>query len=167
MGLQLEPFTVEFENITWLDTEGDIDVFEIIPADERPVAIYGWDIHNVGGTADAGDAEEEFLRFRCIRGHTTPGTGGVAATPRGLAAPGATAGFGADTNNIGIATAGTVHNLMSPGWNVRVPFEKWFVEEAWQWVTQAESSWVLRLMAAVAADDLVVSGTLFCLEQKT
>ena len=100
-----------------------------------------------------------------IRGHTTGGNG-TSTTPRPLASPGATAGFAAEVIATTPATAGTTHDLWSGGWNVRIPLEKWFPEEAWQWVTQAETTWVLRMLSTVA-DDILVSGTLYCLEQKS
>jgi hypothetical protein len=63
-------YSTTFQNIT---ISAQQDLFEISPADDMPcVALGFW----FSQGSDAGDAEEEFLRIACIRGHTTSGSGG-------------------------------------------------------------------------------------------
>ncbi len=70
-------YLVPFENVTCTSSQ---DFWEIQPADDKPIRILGWNLSNVGGTADAGDAQEEFLRMSIVRGHTSSGSGGTSPT---------------------------------------------------------------------------------------
>ena len=117
-------------------------------------------LSNVGGTADAGDAQEELLRLLVRRGHTTIGTGGTVLTPRPLNPNSAAAGFSASSIVGTVATAGTTHDLHADGWNVRVPYVWLPTPELRPVVTAGETSLVIRLVAA-PADALTISGTLY------
>lgn len=153
--------TVEFEAQTITNAGGDRDLFYIAPADDKPCVIWGWYFCQF---SDVGDAAEEMLRLRLIRGHTTVGSGGAAATP-GMLLPGDTAaGYTARTNDTTIASAGTAVNLISGGFNIRSGEIFWLPERVRPHVTQAQGSIVLRLMAA-PTDDVTLSGTLFVEEQ--
>src|SRR5262245_54489209 len=74
-------YTVVFENVT---VSASQDLFELTPADDKPVRLRGLVLSNVGGIADAGDAQEELLRLLVRRGHSTGGSGGTAPTARPL-----------------------------------------------------------------------------------
>ena len=56
------------------------DLFEITPADDKPVEIVGIEL---GQSSDAGDAADELLQISIIRGFTTSGSGGTAPTRAG------------------------------------------------------------------------------------
>lgn len=150
-------YTVVFENVSVSVAQ---DFFELTPADDKPVRICGLWLDNVGGTADAGDAQEELLRIRIIRGHTTGGSGGSAPTPTPVSPNDAAAGFSAEANNTTIASVGTTTELCSFGWNVRVPLREWFPDEFGPQASQANTTIVVRLGAA-PADAVSMSGTLF------
>lgn len=152
-------YTVTFENGTLATASGDYDIFTVTPADDEPVAILGFEFDNVGGTADAGDAQEELLRLAFIRGHTSPGTGGASATPVALDPRDETASFTARTMDTAIGTGGSTVTPWAGGWNNRItgPIEL----PRPILVTQANTSIVLRCLST-AADDLSVSGTLWC-----
>jgi hypothetical protein len=151
-------YTVEFEAVT---VTAQVDFFELTPADDKPVEILGIFLSQ---SSDTGDAQEEILRYRVIRGHTTSGSGGSAPTPRPLNRSDAAAGFAAETNNTTIASAGTTHNLHSDTFNVRTGLQLWLPEGCEWEATQADTTLVVRLMAA-PADSLTMSGTLYVREQ--
>ena len=159
-------YTVEFENQAWAAADTDVDLFELTPADDKPVKILGIFLANVG--ADVGDAEEEMIRLQIIRGHTVSGSGGATPTPRPLAnSGGLAAGFTADTMNDVIATTGTVHNLFSDGWNIRVPYQMIFPalpEDMRPGAGQGNTTILLRGHTTVA-DTINVSGTMFVGEE--
>jgi len=151
-------YTVEFEAVA---VTAQVDFFELTPADDKPIKIAGIFLSQ---SSDFGDAQDEGLRYRIIRGHTTSGSGGAAPTPRPLNRSEAAAGFTAETCNTTIASVGTTHNLHSDVFNVRVGLALWLPDGCeWQ-ATQADTTLVVRLMAA-PADSLTMSGTLYVIEQ--
>jgi hypothetical protein len=149
-------YTVEFENAAITAANGDYDLFELTPSDDRPIKIIAITLDVL---TELGDAQEEILRYRVIRGHTTSGNG-TATTPRPVDPRDAAAGFTAETVGSTIASSGTVVNLHSGGFNVRVG-ERLFLPDKCSWkADQGDTTIVVRLMAAVA-DDLNMSGTLY------
>lgn len=137
------------------------DLFYIAPADDKPVRVIGWDLSQ---TTDLGDAQEEILRMKLVRGHTTVGSGGNSATAGDCGIPALAASATCRINDTTIASAGTAVNLWFGGWNIRcVPSPFFLPEQLWMPCTQAEGSVVLRLLAA-PADSITVSGTIWFLE---
>jgi hypothetical protein len=155
-------YTVTFENVTVSAAQ---DLFEISPADDKPVLLMGLTLDNVGGTADAGDAQEELVRLLVRRGHTVSGSAGSSFTPVALpSAAGAAAAFGAEINNTTIANTGTTKDLVAFGWNTRVPLREFWPEEIMPGASQADTTIVVRLLST-PADAFSVSGTLYVIEQ--
>lgn len=140
------------------------DLFEITPADDKPIRIAGLLLSNVGGVADAGDAQEELLRLAIIRGFTASGSGGSAATPVPLGTTVAAVGFAAEVNNAGLATTGSTTQPFQDGWNIRIPYQMFFPEELMIGAGQGNTSIVVRLVTA-PADAVTCSGTLFVIEE--
>jgi hypothetical protein len=153
------PYTVEFENVTWTNAQGDIDIFSIDPATDKPVALTGFVIK---ATSEVAEAQEEWLRIRVIRGHTTVGSGGAAATARPDSPIDTAFGGSARTNDTTIASAGTAVNLWSDAFQVRVGMEVFWTPEHYKWTSGADFI-VVRLMAAVT-DDVIANGTLELIE---
>ena len=151
-------YSVEFENVGVTAAQ---DFFEITPGDDRPIEIIGIELSQ---SSDVGDAAEEILRYRVIRGHTTSGSGGSAPTPRPLDARDSAAGFTAEVNNTTIASAGTGVNLHSGTFNIRTGLLLWLPPEATWKADQGDTTIVVRLMAA-PADSLSMSGTLYIRER--
>jgi hypothetical protein len=151
-------YLVPFENVSVSAAQ---DLWEISPADDRPVRIWGWTLANVGGVSDVGDAAEETLRLSIVRGHTTSGSGGSTPTISPVHQVGAaTAGFAAEVNNTTIAsTAGTTIAAGFP-FNVRVGGDYLFPPEFTPYASQANTTIVVRLVAA-PADAVAMSGTLY------
>lgn len=146
-------YAVTFEGTA---VTAQVDFFEITPADDKPVKIWGLFLSQ---SSDVGDAAEEILRVKIIRGHATSGSGGSAPTPAPLNPSDAAAGFGAETLNTTIASTGTAVDLFADAFNIRSGLQHWFPPEALPVANQANTSVVVRLMAA-PADSLTMSGTL-------
>ena len=147
-------YAVTFENVT---VTGAVDFFEITPADDKPCVIHACYLSQ---SSDTGDAAEEMLRVKIIRGHATGGSGGATPTPAGLIS-GTTpaAGFSAETNNTTIASTGSPADLHAEAFNIRAGWAYIPTPEARPGVSQALTTLVVRLMAA-PADALSMSGTL-------
>lgn len=135
------------------------DLFEITPADDKPVEIVGIEL---GQSSDAGDAADELLQISIIRGHTTSGSGGSAPTPTPLNPNDTAAGFTAEVNNTTIASTGTTTTLQTGCWNVRAGYINWFPEGARPTAGQGNTTIVVRQTAP--ADSLTMSGTLYVRE---
>lgn len=93
------------------------DLFEVAPATDRPVVVYGLSICQ---TTDLGDASEEVIRIGLYR-DVTAGSTGTAATEYIYtnAAGGATATAAVVTLRGTASTGGTLIDVI--GWNVRIP----------------------------------------------
>lgn len=135
------------------------DIFEITPADDKPVNILGLFI---GQSSDAADAQDEMLQVSIIRGFTTSGSGGSAATPSPLDNIDTAAGFTAEVNNTTVANTGTSVTLHTDTFNVRAGYQVWFPPECYPRATQANTTLVVRITAP--ADSLTMSGTLYVQE---
>lgn len=132
------------------------DLFEIQPADDKPVAIRGLFI---GQTSDAGDSQDEQLQVSIIRGYTTSGSGGSSGTINALNPSDAAAGFTAEINNTTVATTGTGAVLHTEAFNVRAGYGNWWPPENMPRATQGNTTIVVRITAP--ADSLTMSGTLY------
>lgn len=152
-------YTVEFENVTIAAASGDVDIFSLDAATDKPIAITGLVIKT---TSELQEAQEEWLRLRVIRGHTTVGSGGAAPTPVPLSPSSGAAGVTSRTNDTTIASAGTAVNVHSDAMQVRAGYEIWLPPEDWWW-TSGAALLVVRLAAAVA-DDVVANGTVYLIE---
>lgn len=146
-------YTVAFSAVTVSAAE---DLFEITPADDKPVKLRGLFI---GQSSDAGDAQDEMLQVSIIRGHTTSGSGGSAPTPQPLSSSDTAAGFTAEVNNTTMASAGTAVTLHTDTFNVRAGYAMWFPPESCPMASQANTTIVVRITAP--ADSLTMSGTLY------
>lgn len=149
-------YKIPFENVTVAASQ---DFFELTPADDKPIELVSLELCNVGGAADAGDAQEELLRLLVRRGHTVSGSGGSAPTPTPCGRSDAASGFTAEVNNTTIANTGTTKDLDAVGWNVRIPFLHTWLPEERPDCSQADTTIVVRLLST-PADALSVSGTL-------
>lgn len=152
-------YTVQFDNVSCTAAQ---DLFEITPADDKPVQIVGLFLSQTG-VADIGDAAEELLPIQIIRGFTTSGSAGSAPTPAVLNHIDTAAGFTAEVNNTTVATTGTTVTLHSDNFNVRVGYQNWWPEGCEPTASQANTTIVVRLTRA-PADAITLSGTLYVRE---
>lgn len=150
-------YTVVFQAVAITASQ---DLFEITPADDKPVLIAGLFL---GNSTDFGDAQDELLRYSIIRGFTTSGSGGSAPTPTPLDRSGAAAGFTAEVNNTTLANTGTSKTLHADSFNVRAGEKLWIPEGAMSECSQADTTIVVRLLST-PADSITFDGTLYVLE---
>lgn len=136
------------------------DLFEIRPADDKPLEVCGLFI---GQSSDFGDAAAEILALRVIRGFTTSGSGGSTPTPSPLNRSDSAAGFSAETMNTTVATTGTTVDLHNDAFNIQSGYPLW-LPEGMEWeLSQGDTSLVVRLSAP--ADAVTISATLYVREQ--
>lgn len=147
-------YAVSFEGVA---VSAQVDFFELSPADDKPIAIHGLFL---GQSSDLGDAAEEFIRVKIIRGHATGGSGGSAATPVPLDPADTAAGCAAETNNTTIASTGTAVDLYSDVFNIRAGLATIFTPEMRPKASQGNTTIVVRLMAA-PTDALTMNGTIY------
>lgn len=129
-----------------------LDLVELTPADDIPILIHGF---RVWQTTDVKDAEEEIIQLSWVRGHTTSGSGGAAATPVPKDHRDAAASFTAEVGNTTQASVGTTTVPYATGWNVRAPLEVVFTPEQRIRADQGNTTIVLR-MGAAPADSITV-----------
>jgi hypothetical protein len=138
-----------------------VDLFELTPADDKPIEIVGL---FVGQSSDFADAQAELLAYSVIRGFTASGSGGSAATPRPLNRSDVAAGFAAEVCNTTLANTGTTNQLHADTFHV-ANGEKLWLPDGCEWeATQADTTIVVRT-AAAPVDSLTMSGTLYVREQ--
>lgn len=152
-------YTVVFANVSVSAVQ---DLFELTPADDKPIEIIGMTLAQ-NGNSDVGDAAEELLRFSIIRGNTTGGSGGTAPTPRPMKRTDAAAGFAAEVNNTTQASAGTGVTLFTDTFNVRAGYQIWFPDGCEPDAGQGDTTIRVSLDAA-PADAITLTGTLFVRE---
>lgn len=151
-------YTVSFSAVA---VTAQIDVFELTPADDKPIEVVGL---FMGQSSDFGDAQAELLAYTVIRGFTTSGSGGAAPTPAKTNRSDTAAGFTAETCNTTLATTGTTATLHADTFHVAAG-EKLWIPEGCEWeASQADTTLVVRL-AAAPADSLTMSGTIYVREQ--
>jgi hypothetical protein len=151
-------YTVTVENVTVTNAGGDADLVELDAATDKPIELYGIMLYT---TSELQEAQEEWLRCKVIRGHTTTGNG-TTATPRPLSPADAAAGFVAETFSTTIASAGTGVDLDAFAFNVRAGYEIMMPEGSGYWTSGADLL-VVRLMAA-PTDDVSMNMTFFVRE---
>jgi len=155
-------YTVEFHNVA---ISAQQDLFYIKPAADKVCFIEALKLSNVGGAADAGDAQEELYRLEIIRlpSTVTVGSGGNSFTPSAVAVNDAAAGFTARINDTTVATtSGTAVNVDSDGWNVRLPY-------AWPGLPEhrlpiANAQAIVVRLVTTPADAVTCNGTLYVRE---
>lgn len=151
-------YAVTFEDVA---VSAQVDFVEISPADDKPIALIYAELSQ---NTELGDAAEEQLRLKIIRGHATSGSGGSSATPVPLNPSDTAAGASAETNNTTIASTGTAVDLYAGTWNVRTPWIWQPTPEQYIHCSQgAGIRLVVRLMAA-PADSIDISGTFYFME---
>lgn len=147
-------YSVVFEGVAVTAAQ---DFFELSPADDKPITIHAIYLSQ---STEVGDAAEEMLRVEIVRGHTSGGSGGTAPTPTPLDPSGSAAGCAAEVNNTTIASAGTTTILHAETFNERVGWVYIPTPECRPKASQANTTIVVRLMAA-PADSVTMSGTLY------
>ena len=133
-----------------------LDIFELTPADDKPIRVLALNLHQ---TTDFGDAQDEVLSVVWVRGNTTSGSGGTTPTPRPCNPSDTAAGFTVEANNTTAASTGTGVNLARHGWNVRAPLERPYTPEECPEASQGNTLLCLR-MSAAPADSITIGGSI-------
>lgn len=159
MAAQRGTYTVVFDQQTIAAASGDYDLFELVPADDRPIELVALIL---GQKSEVGDAQDEMLAYSFITDLTTSGNG-TATTPKPLDSRDGAAGFTAETVGSTVATTGTAVVLHADTFNVRAGLQ-WVIPEIMRpKVDQGDTALYVRLTTAVA-DDLTLSGTAYIRE---
>jgi hypothetical protein len=153
-------YSVSFTSQTLAAASTDIDLWELTPADDKPIEIVGLVL---AITSELGDAADEWGAIQIIRGLATTGSGGGTPTPAPLGPIDTAAGFTVEDRNSTIATAGTAVTLFADGVNVRAGYQIWFPDGCGPMASQANTLLVVR-QSTTWADDVTASGTLFVRE---
>lgn len=132
------------------------DLFELTPADDKPIRVLSLNLHQ---TSDFGDAQDEVISLVWVRGNTTSGSGGSTSTPRPCNPSDTAAAFTVEIANTTAASSGTAVNLPRHGFNVRGGLERPYTPDEVFEATQANTLLVLR-MAAAPADSLTIGGSI-------
>lgn len=153
-------YSVSFAATTVANASGDVDWFELTPADDKPIEIIGL---YVAITSELAEAQEEWIAYQIIRGHTTSGSGGSAPTPTPLISADVAASFTAEVLNTTVASVGTTAITHAGAFQVRAGEQIWWPDQCGPAATQANTTIVVRQMAAVT-DDVTMTGTLYVRE---
>jgi hypothetical protein len=158
-------YTVGFENVAITAVQ---DLFNLTPAADKPIRLCGLTLCNVGGAADAGDAQEELLRLsiRRMAATVTNGTGGTTPTPQPKDPNDAAAGVTARANDATTraTTTGTNTLWLPDGWNVRIPYTMWF-DPDFRLEAAGTAQRIIIGLDTAPADSLAVSGCAFVEEE--
>jgi hypothetical protein len=146
-------YTLSFEAVAVTAAQ---DLFELVAASGKPIDIISI---RIGQSSDAGDAQDENLQIKIVRGYTTSGSGGTASlTPAPCAEGGLATGItNAEINNTTVASAGTAVVLLAEDFNVRSGYVYLPTPEERLTIAAATRA-VVRITAP--ADSLTMSGTI-------
>lgn len=154
-------YTITVDNLTITNAGGDTDLLSIDPLTDKPVKLLGWDIM---ATSETGDAAEEILRLKVIRGHATVGSGGSAATARPVDSNDVAFGGSVRVNDTTIASAGTPVDLYGTGINVRLGSLVGPLPDGFGFRSAGADFLVLRCMST-PADDVSFMATFWISEE--
>lgn len=150
-------YSVPFAGGTVTNAGGNADLWEFLPADDKPIKLRGF---TFGQISEVGDAAEEGVEIQVIRlGATVTGSNGSSVTPVPMDSADAAAGFTAETNGATVATTtGTTTIMESCPWNLRAsPYEKWYPDERFCPKAKQGEGLFIRLLTTVA-DDITFGG---------
>ncbi len=138
------------------------DVFEITPAADRPIKIFGIQL---GQTTDLGDTQEEVLRIGVYR-DVTAGSTGTALTEVALtnAAGAGTVQTAVVANRGTASTGGTLIDIIP--WNIRIPLFYFPIPELRVKFSNLAAEGPVssyRLMSA-PTDSITISGAIYWTE---
>lgn len=147
---------------------GNTDIFQLNPADDKPVRLVGF---RLGNTTEVGDTAEEGIELQLMHMTATvtdgAGTGSALVTPVPTPRVGsAAAGFTARVNSPTVATtSGTSTIVEYVGWiNRQTPLEIFYPDPKWPQEAIQGETLILR-MNTTLADDMTMQITVFVEEE--
>lgn len=141
---------------TQITATTQLDIFEVIPSDDRIIVVHGLYITQASET---GDAQEEFLAIKLMRGHTSSGSGGSSVTPERMNTNDSSSGFTATSGNTTVATGGSPVTLHQEAFNIRAGMQYIPTPETRITANQSTSRLVARL-ASTPADAITLYATM-------
>ncbi len=162
-------YRVPFVASTVTNSGGNCDLWQVTPADDKPIRIRGI---RFGQTSEIGDAQEENLDITIVHlaaTVTNGSAGGSASVTPVPCDPGISdlaAGFTALINSTTVATSSGTTTVMEPiPWNERqTSYEVWYPDREFAPLCRQASALVVRLNSTVA-DDITFAGCLFVEEE--
>jgi hypothetical protein len=157
-------YAVPFAAGTVTNTGGNADLWEFLPASNKPIKLRGY---RFGQISEVGDAAEEGVEIQVIRmAATVTGSNGSSVTPVPMDSADAAAGFTAETNGATVATTSGATTIMeSCPWNLRgSPLEIWYPDERFCPKAKSGEGLFIRLITTVA-DDITFGGVAFIEEE--
>lgn len=152
-------YRVPFVATTVTNAGGNADLWEFVPADDKPIRLVGF---RLGQISEVADAAEEALDITIVHlGATfTSGNGSsVTPVPADPAISDLAAGFTAEIFGATVATtSGTTTIIEALAWNIRnSPLEIWYPDIRFAPMCRQASGLVIRLNSTVA-DDITFVG---------
>ena len=150
-------YAVPFAGATVTNAGGNNDLWEFLPADDKPIKLRGF---RLGQISEVGDSAEEGVEIQVIRlGATVTSSNGSSVTPVPMDSADTAAGFTAETNGTTVATtSGTTTIVESIMWNLRAsPCEGWYPDERFCPKAKQGEGLFIRLITTVA-DDITFGG---------
>lgn len=146
-------YTLTWDAATAVTTA--LDVFEISPADDKPIFIHEIRLWQ---TTDLQDAAEEIIPVSIIRGFTSSGSGGGTPTVGKKFDGDAADSFAEECRNTTLANTGTTATLMKDAWNVRLPYIWTPTPPDMPFASQASTTIVVRIGAP--ADSITMDASM-------
>jgi hypothetical protein len=134
------------------------DLFDVAPATNKPIYVHELKLSQ---STEVGDAAEEQLHIRMVRGFATVGSGGGSATVARQLASDAAASFTARINDTtkAVVGGGVTDIVDTDSWNVRSGLPLIWTPETRIWVTAADTRIVVQLNTT-PGDSVTMSGKL-------
>ena len=151
-------------NATVTNAGGTADLWEFLPADDKPIKLRGF---RLGQTSEVADAAEEGVRITVTRlAATVTSSNGSSVTPVPLDSANSAAGFSAEYNGATVATtSGATTVVEEMAWNLRMsPFEVWYPDSDFAPKAKQGEGLFIRLETTLA-DDISFAGTAWVEEE--
>lgn len=142
---------------------GNADLYELLPADDKPIALIGLVLAQ---STEVGDAAEENLQLSIIRmGATVTSGNGTSVTPVPTDPNDAAAGLAAEANGATVATtSGTTTTVDEFAWNIRnTPYERWWPDDECA-IKAIQGQALLVRCNSTPADDITIAMTAYVRE---
>jgi hypothetical protein len=149
---------------TLTNAGADADLFEFLPAAQKPIKLRGFCLAQL---SEVGDAAEEGLRISVIRLPATVTSGnGTSVTPVPMDSADAAAGATCEANGATVATTSSSAVIIEEmAWNIRMsPFERWYPDDRFCPKVKNAEGLVIRCQTT-AADDMTIAITAWIEEE--
>lgn len=157
-------YAVPFAGATVTNAGGNADLWEFLPADDKPIKLRGF---SFGQISEVGDAAEEGVEIQIIRmSATVTSSNGSSVTPVPMDSADTAAGFTAEINGATVATTSGTATIVAPiPWNLRAsPYETWAPDERFAVKAKQGEGLFIRLITTVA-DDITFGGVAWIEEE--